>query len=319
MCKFGPPKIVQSDRGTHFASKVFEGLCELAGVKHRMGAPTHAESQGQVERQNQLMMQVRCLAENNVDCWPNAMVRVAYSHNTSLNETTSLSPYQVVFATKPRTMERVLLDVDGKENSIGSRGVKDYYELLKSSKEETQLKARDATVAAQKERSWKSCRRGDQFVVGDRVRIQLSTSERGKLGGKKVAPVYSDVYVVREVKGDGWTYLLEPENRRLTRKIRHFNNLKLMERGQETSDGEVLEVEVDVTQQGSGDVDQLKKASPKSVEREKTVVQETRRSTRKVGAPKRMQMTLDSSGKRYMETSVPLTEDGIGEGEEEQC
>ena len=77
VCKFGPPKIVQSARGPHFASKVFEGLCELAGVKHRMGAPTHAESQGQVERQNQLMMQVRCLAENNVDCWPNAMVRVA--------------------------------------------------------------------------------------------------------------------------------------------------------------------------------------------------------------------------------------------------
>ena len=318
VCKFGPPKIIQSDRGTHFASKVFEGLCELAGIKHRMGAPSHAESQGQVERQNQLMMQVRCLAENKVDGWPSAMVRIAYTHNTSINETTRLTPYQVVFATKPRTMERVLLDVDGKENSIGNKGVNGYHTLLKATKEETQLKAKDATVAAQKERSWNSCRRGDQFGIGDHVRIQLSVAERGKLGGKKVAPVYSDVYVVREVKGDGWTYLLDPINKKLSSKIRHFNNLKLVERAPSAEDEEVIEVRMDLSQKNDNMV-RPRTAGKEPKEPDKMAVQEPRRSKRTISAPKRMQMTLDGSGKRYTETSVPLTEDEVGEGGEEQC
>ena len=29
--KFGPPTTIQSDRGTHFASQVFGGMCKLAG------------------------------------------------------------------------------------------------------------------------------------------------------------------------------------------------------------------------------------------------------------------------------------------------
>ena len=75
ICRYGPPKIIQSDRGTHFTSEVFQKVCHLAGFKHKMGAPGHAESQGQVERQNQL---IRALAGNNVDKWPHAMLRVVY-------------------------------------------------------------------------------------------------------------------------------------------------------------------------------------------------------------------------------------------------
>ena len=138
--------------------------------------------------------------------------------------------------------------------------------------------------------------------------------ERGKLGGKKVAPVYSDVYVVREVKGDGWTYLLDPINKRLAIKIRHFNNLKLVERAPRVEDDEEIEVKADLSH-----MVQPKETIRKSKEQEETAVQAPRRSKRIVSAPKRMQMTLDGSGKRYTETSVPLTEDEVGEGGEEQC
>ena len=202
VCKFGPPKIVQSDRGTHFASIVFEEMCSMAGVKHVMGAPGHAESQGQVERQNQLMMQVRCLAENDVDYWPSAIVRIAYTHNISLNETTKLCPYQVVFATQPRTIERVLLSVDGKDVVIDDN-LNNYHNKLLLCKQEIQSEAKRSTVTAQSLRAEGSFRKGDQYEVGDRVRIQLSVAERGKLGGKKVAPLYSDVYVVTSHQSTG--------------------------------------------------------------------------------------------------------------------
>ena len=69
--------------------------------------------------------------------------------------------------------------------------------------------------------------------MGDCVRIKLSTSKRGKLGAKNMAPVFSDVYIVKEVLGGagGWTYLLTPANGVLKDKMRHFNNLRKAETG----------------------------------------------------------------------------------------
>ena len=49
-------------------------------------------------------------------------------------------------------------------------------------------------------------------MSGDKVRIEVSVAERGSRGGKKMAPLYSDCYVVKEVLGAGWTCVLTPEN-----------------------------------------------------------------------------------------------------------
>ena len=249
LCRFGPPKIIQSDRGSHFASQVFGEMCKLAGVKHVMGAPGHPEAQGQVERQNQLMNQVRCLAQNKPDCWPQAILRVAYAHNISENETTGLSPFKIVFANEPRTLEGVFLSTSLESRDMGNTSVEtevdklqQYHDSLLAAKERLQSEARKMTIAAQKERSEKCFRKGQPYKVGDRVRIKLGVAERGKLGGKKLAPLYSDVYMVKEVKGAGWTYLLVAENGVGRDKIRHYNNLKEVAHKEEQ-----LEMDLDST------------------------------------------------------------------------
>ena len=65
MCVFGVPLTGQSDQGTHFTSIVFEQTCRDLGIEHLLGSPAHARSQGQVERQNQLIDNVRCVAGEN--------------------------------------------------------------------------------------------------------------------------------------------------------------------------------------------------------------------------------------------------------------
>ncbi len=92
VCIFGVPATINSDRGTHFVSAVFEGICKAVGIKHKLGAPKHPESQGLVERQNQLLAQVRCVCENNVEHWPEAVYRVTFAHNVATNSTTGIAP-----------------------------------------------------------------------------------------------------------------------------------------------------------------------------------------------------------------------------------
>ena len=157
------------------------------------------------------------------------MVRVVYAHNGCENETTGLSPFEMIlYGTPARTPEKVYTEKKvAEEADVMTR--KEHCAQLHAVKDHLAQQATEATVSSQRNRIEECVRRGEQYKVGDRVRIQLSTSERGKLGGKRMAPMYSDIYVVKEVLGEGWTYLLTPANGKLKDKARHFNNLKKAE------------------------------------------------------------------------------------------
>ena len=52
LSRFGAPKTIISDEGSHFANKVFSKLMSRYGIKHLMGLAYHPQSNGQVEISN---------------------------------------------------------------------------------------------------------------------------------------------------------------------------------------------------------------------------------------------------------------------------
>ena len=50
--RFGVPKAIISDGGTHFCNKPFETLLAKYGVKHKVATPYHPQTSGQVELAN---------------------------------------------------------------------------------------------------------------------------------------------------------------------------------------------------------------------------------------------------------------------------
>uniref|UniRef100_A0AAR2L1R3 Integrase catalytic domain-containing protein n=1 Tax=Pygocentrus nattereri TaxID=42514 RepID=A0AAR2L1R3_PYGNA len=50
---FGLPKVVQTDQGSNFTSKLFNQVSKMLGIKHEMSSPYHPESQGALERFHQ--------------------------------------------------------------------------------------------------------------------------------------------------------------------------------------------------------------------------------------------------------------------------
>ena len=93
---FGMPKKLRSDRGKHFVAEVFKELCSRMGISQKLGSPEHPQSQAQVERQNQLVNQLRCLYENDPENWPRAIKKVQCSHNSAINATTGFSPARIL-------------------------------------------------------------------------------------------------------------------------------------------------------------------------------------------------------------------------------
>ncbi|CAA7040097.1 unnamed protein product [Microthlaspi erraticum] len=50
--RFGIPRVVISDGGSHFINKVFESLLKKNGVRHKVATPYHPQTSGQVEISN---------------------------------------------------------------------------------------------------------------------------------------------------------------------------------------------------------------------------------------------------------------------------
>ena len=196
ICTFDVPLVITSDRGPHFAAETFRSMCRRIGVRHRMGAPLHAQSQGQVERQNQLMANLRCVCCNDVRVWPTKIYQLQFSHNTSVSSATGYSPFELLFARPARRPESAVSgDVTGggtapERDTDGSSS----YEVTERRRllDELYRQAQVSVQNAQNVRVQRSVdrARGQPFEVGDLVRLRLTHAERSRKGGK-MSPVLS--------------------------------------------------------------------------------------------------------------------------------
>ena len=137
-----------------------------------------------MERQNQLTNQMRCLCENNVEKWPEAMYKVQCSHNTSVNATTGFTPARLLSgrefilpedlltegseASKPR-METIIEERDEK-----------YRQILQAAAENLMDKQQDKTNFIRDAHGIV----GKPYEVGDKVRYKLNPDVRNRLGGR---------------------------------------------------------------------------------------------------------------------------------------
>ncbi|GJZ67875.1 reverse transcriptase domain-containing protein, partial [Tanacetum coccineum] len=57
-CRFGMPKALISDRGTHFCNKIMEKTMKRYGVNHRFSTSYHHQTSGQVENTNRALKRI---------------------------------------------------------------------------------------------------------------------------------------------------------------------------------------------------------------------------------------------------------------------
>ena len=58
LSKFGAPRIIISDEGSHFANKLFAKLMSIYGIRHVMGLTYHPQSNGQAEISNKVIKSI---------------------------------------------------------------------------------------------------------------------------------------------------------------------------------------------------------------------------------------------------------------------
>ncbi len=100
--EFGPPHQLQTDRGSHFTSMIFEEITQRVGCTHTVSTPYHPQSQGVIERFNATFKQQLAKYTNeHCDDWDDYLKTVVSSYNSAVHQVTRFAPFQIFHKRKP--------------------------------------------------------------------------------------------------------------------------------------------------------------------------------------------------------------------------
>uniref|UniRef100_A0A2S2NH65 Retrotransposable element Tf2 protein type 1 n=1 Tax=Schizaphis graminum TaxID=13262 RepID=A0A2S2NH65_SCHGA len=98
---YGPPRIVRSDNGTHFTAKVISQLLLALGIQKKEGIAYKPTSQGQVERQNQVIIDMIAPYVAEGEKWTDVLPVVLHAYNTAIHHSTGYTPFYLVHGYEP--------------------------------------------------------------------------------------------------------------------------------------------------------------------------------------------------------------------------
>src|SRR6266498_334021 len=117
ICRFGAPRILQSDRGTHFINELIQRLTKRFKIKHSLSSPYHLQLNGLVERFNKTLCEGIAKLAEEVDQWDKFIQPVLFAYRTKELRISKQSSYILVYGREPT----LVMDYEKYEGSIMER------------------------------------------------------------------------------------------------------------------------------------------------------------------------------------------------------
>jgi hypothetical protein len=140
VCRFGAPKAIIVDNGTQFDAETFKDFYDRIGTKIHFASVRHPESNGLVERANDIIMIgiMKLIFNQPRGKWSDELIKVVWSHNTTVSRSTRFTPFKILFGDEAITPEEAKT---GSIRTTASAEDEADYQTTKDTIEGTRLQA----------------------------------------------------------------------------------------------------------------------------------------------------------------------------------
>eukprot|EP00731_Ephydatia_muelleri_P002828 Em0001g2828a len=101
--RMGLPNVLTTDNGSEFRNKMNAAMLKKLGIRHSFITPYNPQSNGLDERYNQTLQSMLSKAVmGHKEMWDEFIDSAVFAYNTSTHESTTYSPFEVMFGRKAR-------------------------------------------------------------------------------------------------------------------------------------------------------------------------------------------------------------------------
>ena len=97
ICRYGVPRIIQSDQGRNFESHIFTELCKILDIDKSRSSALHPQTNGMVERQNRVIQHVLSMfVSKNQRNWDQHLPYMMMAYRSAVHESLKCSPCEMM-------------------------------------------------------------------------------------------------------------------------------------------------------------------------------------------------------------------------------
>ena len=197
--KYGPVERILSDQGRSFFLKEFLSFLKLWNITKSTSTSYHPQTQGLVERFNKTIIEIlkKYVSEEH-DTWDESVDMATYAYNTSIQRTTEMTPYEVIFGRKIKYLEKIKNETTQSE----------YVERLQKNhnKIEKILNDRQEIVRGKAKEKYDK-KAGNNFNIGENVMLFNPAVKLGE--SKKFSAPFRGPYEIVSKQGE-INYTIKP-------------------------------------------------------------------------------------------------------------